>query len=800
MKKFYLMALMFSASLSLPAQSSLDLLSRSQVRKQLLMQKQQEKGTFDKKMVKLKSVMGVPASHSLAIIKMAPGSTEDDLRAEGINVLRSRCGFAFVSVPVSDVERVSRLRSVRRMQLARPVKQKMKYAREATGVDKIHQGFGLPQAYTGKGVVCGIVDGGIDPNHINFRNADGTSRVGWLAWLTQNPYATNIDNAVTIRDYQRDEMKNFTTDDNTSYHGTHTLGIMAGGYRGTSTVSTPNSNEDEKGLATLAQEANPYYGVAYDADIAAACGDLMDLIIAMGVDYISQYAEYENKPCVINISLGSNTGAHDGRGVINQFFDLMAEEYNTKICISAGNEGDQKIALNKTMTAEDNEMKSFVTGYDYEFTAGTKTYTRAGSIEFYGDDDAVPDSIDMGNNEKILDIESVKAKKAFEIQAVLFNKSRGRISKIYPLGEITLNNQAMGKYWASSSSYQEADTDIIDQTLGKYFNGYVGIGWDIDPDNNRFYALIEYMVMNNNETNADHNYELGFVVKGKEGQRIYAYCDGAFSQLGNEGVADWDDGMYDGSINDMATGKSTLCVGSFNTHEEYGCLDGYSYLSSADIPTGEITSFTSYGTLIDGRTLPHVCAPGANIVSSASYYYVNAGYVGNEGLVAKTDDDGRTNYWAPMMGTSMASPHVAGAIALWLEADPTLTMDEIKDIIAKTAVKDEAVQKANPIQAGAGKFDAYEGLKEVLRRGASGIGGVTADRNRLVVTATGDRSFNVFLGGAKELRTAVYDITGKFVKLNTTKGDEASIDLSSLAKGVYVINVNGCHSQRVVVK
>lgn len=775
MKKFYLMALMFSASLSLSAQSSLDLLSRSQVRKQLLMQKQQEKGTFDKKMVKLKSVMGVPASHSLAIIKMSPGSTEDDLRAEGINVLRSRCGFAFVSVPVSDVERVSKLRSVRRMQLARPVKQKMKYARAATGVDKIHQGSGLPQAYTGKGVVCGIVDGGIDPNHINFRNADGTSRVGWLAWLTQNPYATSIDNAVTIRDYQRDEMKNFTTDDNTSYHGTHTLGIMAGGYRGTSTVSTPNSNEDEKGLATLAQEANPYYGVACDADIAAACGDLMDLIIAMGVDYISQYAEYENKPCIINISLGSNTGAHDGKGVINQFFDLMAEEYNTKICISAGNEGDLKIALNKTMTAEDNEMKSFVTGYDYEFTAGTKTYTRAGSIEFYSDSD-----------------------EPFEIQAVLFNKSRGRIAKRFSL-TISTENQGIGKYWVSSSDYQQYDSDMIDMTLANYFNGYVGIGWDIDPDNNRFYSLLDYMLINN-ETNADHNYELGFVVTGKEGQRIYAYCDGTFSQLGNEGVAGWDDGMYDGSINDMATGKSTLCVGSFNTHEEYGGLDGYSYLSSADIPTGEITNFTSYGTLIDGRTLPHVCAPGANIVSSANYYYVNAGYVGNEGLVAKTDDDGRTNYWAPMMGTSMASPHVAGAIALWLEADPTLTMDEIKDIIAKTAIKDEAVQKANPIQAGAGKFDAYEGLKEVLRRGASGIGGVTADRNRLVVTATGDRSFNVFLGGAKELRTAVYDITGKFVKLNTTKGDEASIDLSSLAKGVYVINVNGCHSQRVVVK
>jgi len=35
----------------------------------------------------------------------------------------------------------------------------------------------LPQAYTGKGVVLGIIDSGIDFNHAAFLNADGTSRV-----------------------------------------------------------------------------------------------------------------------------------------------------------------------------------------------------------------------------------------------------------------------------------------------------------------------------------------------------------------------------------------------------------------------------------------------------------------------------------------------------------------------------------------------------------------------------------------------------------------------------------------------
>lgn len=768
MKRIYLLALALCAALSVPAQSSLDLQSRAQLRQHRL-ERKQAPARYAARVNKLKKQIGVPATHVLGMIKLAPGATVDELEAGGVNVLRSRYGFAFVSVPVDDVERVAALKCVRRLQLARAVSPKMDKARAAGGVEKIHQGIDLPRPYTGKGVVCGIVDGGIDPNHINFRDAAGNSRIGMLAHITVNQ---NTGTDLIERFYGRDEIRKFQTDDNTSYHGTHTLGIMAGGYMGNSTVAGLSADGMS---ATLSEQPNPFYGVAYEADIAAACGDLLDMIIAFGVDYIIQYAEEEKKPSVINLSLGSNSGAHDGKSVLSQFFDACVEEANAIICVAAGNEGDKQIALNKTFTGTDTELKTFVAG-DYYPIEGESLYARAGNVMIYSEDDT-----------------------PFDLQAVVFNKKRGTIAGRFAM-TVSEANQGTGRYWVSSSDFQDSSDDVITSQFGNYFEGYVALGWDIDPDNNRFYAIVDYYAINNMLRNAEENYQLGFIVTGKEGQRIDCFCDGLTSWLSNSGVEGWDDGMRDGSISDMATCENTLVVGSYDTRDSWGALDGAVHSSSYALSAGEITSFSSYGTLVDGRSLPHVCAPGAAIVSSMNNYYVDGFSISNETLNACLETGGHADYWGWSLGTSMATPYVAGAIALWLEADPTLTIDDIKDIIARTAVKDEAVLRANPVQAGAGKFDAYAGLKEVIRRNPVGINGPRAADKRLLVTPAGNRTFRVFLGGAAPVEAVVYDLAGKAVLRGSAAGDEVLVDASALGRGVYVLCVNGTCSQRIIVK
>ena len=62
----------------------------------------------------------------------------------------------------------------------------------------------------------------------------------------------------------------------------------------------------------MVQAANPYYGMAPNSTIVASCGTLADVFIAYGLEGILDYRYYNNKPAVINLSLGNNSGPHDG--------------------------------------------------------------------------------------------------------------------------------------------------------------------------------------------------------------------------------------------------------------------------------------------------------------------------------------------------------------------------------------------------------------------------------------------------------------------------------------------------------
>lgn len=125
-------------------------------------------------------------------------------------------------------------------------------------------------------------------------------------------------------------------------------------------------------------------------------------------------------------------------------------------------------------------------------------------------------------------------------------------------------------------------------------------------------------------------------------------------------------------------------------------------------------------------------------------------------------------------------------------------MDEVKDIISTTAVRDEEVLAGNPVQWGAGKFDAYAGLKEVLRR--SGIGFVSADNGTFMLKSLGGNRYEVFVDGAKDVNVALIGLSGQIAIKAATAGDCLTLDASTLTPGVYILTVNNIHNRKIVVK
>ena len=297
-------------------------------------------------------------------LKLNDGSDVSEIEGVGVRVVNRFGQLLTVRIALGDVEKVATLSSVKDIDMGAPVHLCNDSARIASKVDILHSGGGaLGQQYKGKGVIVGVIDVGIEYNHINFKDANGKSRVKM------------VYDAIHDKTYlDPDDIAALTTDDATMTHGTHVAGTAAGSYT-----------------------KNGYQGMAPEADLVL-CGAGQNgrfpsyAALINSVKKIFDYANLLGKPAVVNMSLGGISGPHDGTDYFNQTLASMKSTGHI-ICLSASNSGTNQMYIRHQSTGADytSQWKTFLAIKTDKTNATVDTWSK--SSEAYYIKMAVVDTI-----------------------------------------------------------------------------------------------------------------------------------------------------------------------------------------------------------------------------------------------------------------------------------------------------------------------------------------------------------------------------------------------------------------------
>ena len=161
---------------------------------------------------------------------------EAQLKAVGAKPQGTIGRYIMVSTPIDVVNKIAALKDVTYISKGPSVCLKTLVSREVTGVNKILQGTeGLPQAFTGKGVVVGVIDDGFDYQHPAFKDAEGNLRI--KALYIPGRSRSEGEEAVTMLDGTELAGKAYTTpeeilaqesDNKKASHGAHCAATAAG--------------------------------------------------------------------------------------------------------------------------------------------------------------------------------------------------------------------------------------------------------------------------------------------------------------------------------------------------------------------------------------------------------------------------------------------------------------------------------------------------------------------------------------------------------------------------------------------
>lgn len=649
----------------------------------------------DKKLFsKTRAVNGVETMDCFILLN---GKSTAQLEALGVTITGEFDDMVTALVPINKVEQVANLDIVKQIAIAQIAE---KYTDQAKSVTKALQAWngtsnGLPQNFRGTGVVVGIIDTGMDFNHRAFFDSSGNNRIK----AVYMPNATEANGgtapqvgSTTLTGYHYTtpaQIAALTTDCDNESHGTHTSGCAGGSQVGN------------------------YAGMAPDCDLVL-CGlgdNLSQTAIVNSAKYIANYAKTQGKPCVISISLGSNTGPHDGSSYICRAYDQVATQYGAVILLSSGNEADATGYATRTLTSESD---AFVIMHETS-TGGANV----GGNAYYGT--AVMDIWGRTNDQ-------------LKLRVLVVNKNTGAI--LYTSDEITGSTTLSG--------------------FGSWFNSSSSVEISFSSSNNRKNIYI-YPSMKSAKLNS---YRIAYMVTSTAGNTIDAWCDaGHASKIASSGSISGytlTKGTADGTMSDDICGSKTISVGAMASRSSY----------NSPYSINDVAYFSSYGTDVNGVDHPFITAPGHYVISSLNGYDT---YNSQYGTSYSVSYNGRTHKWGEMSGTSMSTPIAAGVVALYLQADPELDVNGVKNAIANSATPYTAfiTNPQSPAkQRGHGVINALDGISYIL---------VQSSLPRIIASKT---EFNL-TGYVGDTITTTVNLEGR----NLTQG----VNVSVIGPSVYSV-------------